>query len=106
MMWITMLAGMVIVDTLGNTIAKHWSVHQNLYYLPYVAMACFIGTNTFWIFALKDGSGLARGVTYFGVSSALLGVLVGVSMYGEKLSVVQYSGIALGVLAITLLSFK
>jgi drug/metabolite transporter (DMT)-like permease len=102
-MWIFFIVAMVLVDVLYTSTAKYWSQHVEKWYLPLIAFIFLIGTNIFFLFALKSGSGLARGTTYFGVLSSILTILIAWFFFKETFTYAQWAGVTLGVLALYLL---
>lgn len=102
-MWQYLLFSMIGADFIGNLIAKEWSVRGGKL-LAVLSILMFIATNILWLLSLKNGSGLARGVMFYAVGTALLAFLAGVLWYKEAIPVVHLTGAVLGVLAIIFLS--
>ncbi len=68
-----------------------------------LALIAYLVANSFWLFALKNGSGLAKGAVIFSISSALVAILLGVFLYNEDLTKIQYLGILFGVISLILI---
>ena len=101
-MWIIPLALLIFVEALADVLAKEWSLRRG-WVLWLGAIAAYVLANTFWLFALKAGSGLARGGIIFSVASAILAAGLGLVLYHEDVSKAQFLGIALGVISIVLI---
>jgi len=56
--------------------------------------------NTFWLFALKNGSGLVKSAIIFSIISAILAVGLGVFLFKESLTIQQSIGIVLGIISL------
>ncbi len=98
-MWIIPLAFLIIFEIVADIFAKEWSLKSSVI-LWVAAIGSYVIANTFWLFALKQGSGLARGASIFSVASALLALVIGIIMYKEQLSTIEYVGIGLGVVSL------
>ena len=70
------------------------------------ALVAYLLANTFWLFALKNGSGLAKGAVIFSVASAFLAVGLGLFLYKEELNTVQTVGVVLGLVAVGLIFWE
>ncbi len=87
---------------MADILAKEWSLHGLAIRWIGALLAYLLG-NTFWLFALKNGSGLGRGSVIFSVASAIIATVIGVFLYKENLSTVQIVGIILGIVAVGLI---
>ena len=67
------------------------------------AFGSYMIANIFWLFALKNGAGLARGVIIFSVTTAIVASMIGIYFYHESLNKIQMTGIILGVLSLALI---
>lgn len=95
----------VFIESLSDIFAKEWSL-KNHHWLFAAALTGYIVTNLFWLWALKEGVGLARGAVVFSVGSAILGVVVGLFYYKEVLSSLQVFGIILGMISFILIFWE
>lgn len=102
-MWLLFIGLMVFVDVIYISIAKYWSLHTEKWYLPLVGFIFLIGTNIFFLVALKEGSGLARGTTYFGILSAMVSIVIAYVFFKETFTLIQMAGFILGVISLILL---
>ncbi len=103
-MWQIALIGMVCAEFASQILAKEWSLRGGKT-LAIAALVGFLAVNSLWLLALHNGSGMARGITFFSVSVMLFGILVGVLWYGESFSPRHASGALLGLVSVALLSF-
>jgi len=102
MRWIIPLSLLILFESIADVFAKEWSLHGNS--IRWVgAISAYIAANAFWLFALKNGSGLGRGAVIFSVASAILATAIGFLFYKEEVSPLQMTGIALGVISIALI---
>ncbi|MBI2097787.1 MAG: EamA family transporter [Candidatus Vogelbacteria bacterium] len=96
MIWLIPLAILIFFELAADIFAKEWSLNSRFYLLAVVALIFYLLANTSWLFALKNGSGLARGAAVFSVTSAILAAMVGFFIYHESLERVQVIGIVIG----------
>ncbi len=102
MSWILPLSLLIAFELVADILAKQWSIHRG-YALATGALLSYLIANSFWLFALKNGSGLARGAALFSVASAIIAILLGVLFYREELGKIQIIGLLLGLISIALL---
>ncbi len=94
--WIIPLAILIAFEGVADILAKNWSSRGGAW-LGIGALAAYLLANTFWLFALKNGSGLGRGAIIFSVVSAIVALTLGFFMYHEKIQPHQAIGVVLGV---------
>jgi drug/metabolite transporter (DMT)-like permease len=102
MNWILPIFLLIFFELIADILAKEWSLNKPVMYAVGALLAYLIA-NTFWLFALKNGSGLARGAVIFSVSSALIATLLGIFLYKEELTSIQIAGVILGLMSILLI---
>lgn len=102
MKWILPLSLLIGFELVADILAKQWSLDKKIF-LAVGALAAYLIANTFWLFALKNGSGLARGAVIFSISSAIVAIVLGVFLYKEEVSKIQMIGLILGLISIGLL---
>ncbi len=102
MKWIFPLVLLITFEFIADIFAKQWSLHRG-FWLAAGALASYLIANTFWLFALKNGSGLARGAVLFSVASGVIAIGLGLFLYKEEVSRVQLIGLILGLISIGLL---
>ncbi len=101
-MWILPLSLLIIFEMIADIFAKGWSV-QGAWWRAAVALLCYLIANTFWLFALKYGSGLAKGAVIFSLVTGLSAMAIGLLMYKEAVTRMQFAGMLLGLLSIALI---
>ncbi len=102
MKWILPITLLIVFEFLADLLAKQWSLDRRVA-LAIGALLSYLVANSFWLFALKNGSGLARGAVIFSVASAIVAVALGTLFYKEEVSKIQILGIILGLASVTLL---
>jgi len=101
-MWIIPLTLLILFELVADIFAKEWSLHGN--WIRWTgAILGYIIANIFWLFALKGGSGLAKGAAIFSIASAIIAVLLGVILYKESLTTIQLIGIGIGIISLILI---
>ncbi|MBI4136224.1 MAG: EamA family transporter [Candidatus Vogelbacteria bacterium] len=106
MIWVIPLLVLVLFELIADIFAKEWSLRNYPWLLAVAALLGYLLANTSWLFALRYGSGLARGAIVFSVASAILAILVGLLFYKEQLSLIQIAGAALGIIALVLIFWE
>jgi multidrug transporter EmrE-like cation transporter len=102
MRWILPLSFLILFEVIADIFAKEWSLHGNT--IRWMgAIGSYVVANIFWLFALKNGSGLGRGAILFSVVSAILAVTIGFLFYKEQISKIQLLGVFLGVISVVLI---
>ncbi|HPI67249.1 MAG TPA: SMR family transporter [bacterium] len=102
MNWIFFLSLLILFEIIADILAKEWSLKTGLVWAVGAILA-YVIANTFWLFALKNGSGLARGAVIFSVVSAVFASLIGIILYKEYLTKIQLVGIFLGIISVALI---
>lgn len=102
MRWIIPLSLLIIFEGIADILAKQWSVSGPII-LGAGSLTAYLIANTFWLFALKNGSGLGRGAIVFSVLSAIIAILIGLVLYKESATTTQMTGIILGLISLVLI---
>ncbi|OHA17361.1 MAG: hypothetical protein A2830_01250 [Candidatus Taylorbacteria bacterium RIFCSPHIGHO2_01_FULL_44_110] len=102
MKWILPISLLIIFELIADILAKEWSLHKG-YTLAGGALISYLIANSFWLFALKNGSGLARGAVIFSLASGIIAVVLGVVLFKEEVTKIQMTGMILGVISIGLI---
>ncbi len=97
--WALPLALLIFFELVADILAKQWSL-DNKWFMAGGALLAYLVANTFWLFALKNGSGLAKGAAIFSVASAIIAVTLGYVMYKEYLTTWQIVGVCLGIVSL------
>jgi len=105
MIWIIPLVGLIIFELIADIFAKEYSLKNNSA-LWLGAVLSYVIANVFWLYAIKNGSGLARGAIIFSVSSAVIATVLGLYFYHEKMTGYQTAGIILGLTSLILIFWE
>lgn len=105
MKWIIPLAILIIFELIADIFAKTWSLKGGWVFAGIALLGYMLG-NTFWLFALKNGAGLAKGAVIFSVVSAVLAIGLGVFFYKEDLTKIQIIGVFLGLLSLVFIFWE
>lgn len=97
--WLIPLAILIFFEFVADVLAKHWSIKGGIWYAA-LSLVAYLLANTFWLFALKNGSGLGRGAVIFSVVSAIVAILVGLLLYKEDVTTPQMIGMGLGLVSL------
>ena len=105
MKWLIPLGILIIFELIADIFAKSWSLKGG-WVLATCALIAYLLGNTFWLFALKNGSGLAKGAVIFSIVSAVIAIGLGVLLYKETITKVQLIGVVLGLLSLILIFWE
>lgn len=83
MTWLGPFLLLVIFELIADLFAKQWSLTRQPV-LFVLALVAYVTANSCWLFALRNGAGLARGAVLFGVGSGAVAVVLGVWWFHEK----------------------
>mgnify|MGYP001572985833 FL=1 len=103
MHWIIPIGILIFFELIADILAKEWSIKNYPLTLAVGAMLAYLLANMSWLYALKQGSGLARGAVVFSVASAILATGIGFLLYREHVTTIQFIGIIVGIIAISLI---
>ena len=106
MTWIIPLSILIIFELVADILAKEWSLGKHSIVWAGLALLAYLLANTYWLIALKNGSGLVRGAVVFSVASAILATGLGLIFYKEQLSTVQVAGVMFGIISIVLIFWQ
>lgn len=106
MHWLIPLFILVFFEFIADILAKEWSVRGFPLVLAVGSLLAYMLANTSWLYALKYGSGLARGAVVFSIASAVLATFIGLVMYHEEVTKIQVFGIVLGLIAIAFIFWE
>lgn len=102
MLWIFPLIAVIFFELVADVFSKEWSLKGRTI-LWVGAFSSYLIANIFWLFVLKNGSGLTRGVVIFSVATAVIASIIGIYFYHETLTKVQMTGIVLGLVSLVLI---
>ena len=103
--WILPLALLVFFEFIADIFSKEYSLHQTWWFWG-LALLSYIIANIFWLSAIKNGSGLARGAILFSVGSAVVATIIGLLIYHEKTNAIQLVGMLLGLCSLVLIFWE
>ena len=103
MKWLVPFTFLMVFETIGNYLSGLFGSIQNLLLIP-LALVIYAVANYFWLIALKNGSGLAKGTIYFGVAVVILTALIGFIFYEEAVTLFKLIGMGIGITSLVLLS--
>ncbi len=102
MNWVIPLLFLILFEGMADILAKEWSLYgKPVRWIG--AIGAYIVANVFWLYALREGSGLTRGALIFSVGSAVLAIVIGLVLYQETLSRIEAVGVMLGIIALVLI---
>ncbi len=104
MIWVVPLIGLILFEIVADIFAKEYSLKGG--WLWFGAIASYVIANSFWLYSIKHGAGLARGATIFSVSTAVIATIIGVYFYHEQLKPLQLAGVSVGILALILIFWE
>lgn len=103
MKWLLPISLLIVFEAIADILAKYWQIHRGLLFAV-LSLLGYVIANTFWLFALKNGSGLGRGAMIFSVASAAIAIVIGIFLYHETVTTKQVIGILFGLVSIILLT--
>jgi multidrug transporter EmrE-like cation transporter len=104
-MWILFLGLLILTEAVADIIAKEYQLHAGA--IRFIgAISAYVLANVFWLVALRSGAGLTKGAIFFSVGSAILAIVIGLVLYKESITTIQFVGVVLGFIAIILLVWE
>lgn len=103
--WIVPLLLLIIFEGLADIFAKNWSLQRSAG-LAVVSLLFYLMASSFWLFALRNGSGLGRGAIVFSVASAVIAIALGVFFYKEPVNRFQTVGFFFGIISLVLIFWE
>ncbi len=85
MQWLVPLIFVIIFESVADILAKQWSI-SNVTIIAVASVVAYCISNVFWLFALKDGAGLGRGIIIFSVATTVIATFIGYVLYKENFS--------------------
>lgn len=105
MIWIFPLVLLIVFETIADVFSKTYALRgSNVFWA--LALVGYIIANIFWLQAIRNGSGLARGGTIFSIATEIFVVILGIYFYKEKMTSLQSLGVALGVISVILIVWE
>lgn len=104
--WLLPLALLIVFEIIADILSKEWSLNTQRSILWFLAIGAFIIANIFWLNALKNGAGLARGAILFTIVTTIIAAIIGLYVYKESVTHMQLLGIFLGFVSLILLVWE
>ena len=104
MIWILPLFGLIVFEMIADIFAKEYALKGGWFW--FAALFCYIIGNSFWLYSIRHGAGLARGADIFAVSTAILATFIGVYYFHESLRTLQWVGVGFGIISLVLIFWK
>lgn len=101
-MWLPLLILVIVFELIADVFSKEWSLHPKISLLV-GGILFYLIANLSWLFALRYGAGLARGVSIFSVVCTIIAIIIGLLFYKESVSSMQLLGIVLGAISLLLI---
>lgn len=105
MSWILPLILLITFEMIADVLAKTWSI-KNIAWYAIASLISYVIANSFWLYALKNGSGLGRGAIIFSVATAIIAMILGFILYKEPVNKLQIIGCFFGVISIILILWE
>ncbi len=101
--WLFFLLLLVAFELLADLVAKQFAV-SGKFVFAVLSLLGYVAANSAWLVSLRTGAQLGKGAVLFSVLSGIGAVLIGLLIYHEKVTPVQFIGLALGIAAIAFLA--
>ena len=92
---------LLLCELTADFLGKQWTLYKKSILFG-ASLSFYVIGNSFWLFAVLNGVGLARGAVLFAVGQEIASVLMGVAYFKEKLSRKQWLGMMLGFITIAI----
>ena len=93
---------LILCELTADFLGKKWTLNKKSILFT-ASLSLYVIGNVFWIFAILNGVGLARGSTIYAVAQEILAVLMGVYYFKESLNKKQWLGMLLGFFTIAIM---
>lgn len=97
------ISSLVIIELLSVSSLKYWS-ETNKYIFLYLGLLGYLLVGTLFAYILNIHSDMSIINSLWQVLNIILVSIIGIMIYKEKLSVVQYIGLSLAIISVILLS--
>ena len=105
MSWIFPIIFLIIFEVIADIFSKEYALKGHWWFWI-LAISGYIIANIFWLWSIRNGSGLARGAVIFSVGSAIGAVILGLFFYGEVTNKIQFFGMILGAFSLILIFWE
>jgi drug/metabolite transporter (DMT)-like permease len=100
--WSLPMIFLLLCELTADFLGKKWTLHKKSFLFT-ASLSLYVIGNAFWIFAILNGVGLARGAVIYAIAQEILAVSMGVAYFKEDLSKRQWLGMLLGLFTILLM---
>jgi EamA domain-containing membrane protein RarD len=100
--WSLPMTLLLLCELTADFLGKQWTLHKKSVLFK-ASLSLYVLGNAFWLYAIMNGVGLARGITIFAVGQEMTAVLMGILYFKEKMSSKQKIGILLGMFTIAIM---
>jgi len=100
-LWSLPMLFLLLCELTADFLGKQWTLHKKSILFS-ASLSLYVIGNVFWLFAVLNGVGLARGAIIYAVGQEIAAVLMGAVYFKEKLSKKQWFGMLLGLITITI----
>jgi drug/metabolite transporter (DMT)-like permease len=96
---------LLLLDSLlvcsGSVLIRKWAVGSPAS-LAVVGISLYNLGSVFWLVAMRRGMPLGRAAVVFGMMNLVLAVLAGLAMFKERLTPIQWAGVAFALISVVL----
>lgn len=96
------MISLLLCELMADFLGKKWTLHKKSI-LFVASLSLYVIGNAFWLFAVLNGVGLARGLVIFAVGQEMAAAVMGVAYFKENLSSKQRIGMILGFITIAII---
>jgi multidrug transporter EmrE-like cation transporter len=101
-MWFIFLLLLILFEIIADVFVKEHSIKKT-YLTFFAALSFYITANICWLISMRYKSNLTIGANIFSVCTGLTAALIGVGLYNEQLTPLNYLGVLLGFISLLLL---
>jgi glucose uptake protein GlcU len=100
--WSLPMLFLIACELTADFLGKQWTIRKRkILFMASITM--YMIGNVFWLFAVLNGVGLARGTLIFTVGQQITAAIMGIFYFKEKLTRRQEVGMLMGILTIALM---
>lgn len=93
---------LLVAELFADFLGKEWTLKKRKIFFI-CSLSLYVIGNAFWIFAVVNGAGLARGALIFSVGQEIAAIFMGIFYFKESLNNRQIIGLLLGLMSITMM---
>jgi len=100
--WSLPMIILLLAELAADFLGKEWTVKKKKIFFV-SSLSLYIIGNAFWIYAVLNGVGLARGAILFSVGQEIAAIFIGIVYFKEKLNNKQLIGLMFGLISIMIM---